>query len=223
MSYYQTIFQNRTEAGSYLAEYLFSYKDKKPLILGIAPEGVPVASKAAEILESPLDVIVARTLFAPGNKHIVLGAIAAGDVVVVDRSIQISLGLSDNDMNKLIESERKEMAADMIHYGSGSHVARVSSPHTLVVVDDGLASSVTIRATIEAARILYNPQQLVFASPICAYDTLESIKSIVDDIVAVNTPKHVYSIGNWYYEYDRVSEKDVKEYLKSKASKFVFS
>jgi predicted phosphoribosyltransferase len=80
-----------------------------------------------------------------------LGAIAAGDVVVIDRSIQHSLLMTDAEVNKILETERKELVKNMIELSSGAHVDRYNSPHTVIVVDDGLASGVTVRAAIEAA------------------------------------------------------------------------
>jgi putative phosphoribosyl transferase len=210
---YQKVFHNRDEAGEYLAQKLLTYRDEKPIILALPREGVPVAAKVAEILGAPLDVIVARTIYAPNNEKISIGAIAAGDVVVIDRSVQMSLALTDSEINKILETQRKELAKDMIELSSGAHVERYDSPRTVIIVDDGLAQGVTVRAAVEAAKVLYNPQHIIFASPICSDDVMSFIKPIVHDIISINRPQHMFAIGNWYDIYKSVTINEVTSYL----------
>lgn len=213
MEYFQTIFQNRSKAGEKLAKKLLPYTFEKPIILTLPREGVPVASKVAEQLKAPLDVIVSCNLRAP-DSEIVFGAIAAGDVVVLDRSIQRSLDLSNDEVATIIDEEKKLLIQDMLKYDSGSHVVRHTAPHTVIIVDDGQASGIKVRAAIEAAKILYNPQSIVFAAPVCSRDTETMIKDLVDDIVYVNNPRHLLSIFNWYDEYTKVSDDEARSYLK---------
>jgi putative phosphoribosyl transferase len=212
MEYFQTIFQNRRKAGEHLAKKLLPYTFEKPVILTLPREGVPVAAKVAEKLEAPLDVIVSRTLFAPENR-VAFGAIASGDVVVLDRSVQSSLNLSDADVTKIIDQERTEMVKDMVRYDSGSHVARHIAHHTVIIVDDGQASGLAVRAAIEAARILYNPHSIVFAAPVCSKDMVSMIKDVVDDIVCVNAPRKLFSIGNWYEDFRKVTDEEARGYI----------
>jgi putative phosphoribosyl transferase len=213
MEYHHVVFHNHDEAGKYLAKKLLPYKYEKPVILAMPREGIPVAAKVAQALEAPLDVIVARTLTAPDETHMPFGAIASGDVLVLDRSIQATLNISQKDTNAIIEQERKELARNMKYYNSGAHISHTESPHTLIIIDDGLAPGITVRAAIEAANILYNPKTVVFASPVCAHETVGMIKHMVSDIVCVNNPNHLYSISNWYDDY-YISDEEASYYLK---------
>jgi putative phosphoribosyl transferase len=212
MQYFQTIFRNRRNAGEHLAKKLLPYTFEKPVILTLPREGVPVAAKVAEKLDAPLDVIVSRTLYAPESK-IAFGAIASGDVVVLDRSIQSSIALSDADVTKIIETEKAEMVKDMVKYDSGAHVARHIAHHTVILVDDGQASGLAVRAAAEAARILYNPHSIVFAAPVCSKDMIAMIKDVVDDIVCVNAPRKLFSIGNWYDDFQKVTDEEARGYI----------
>jgi putative phosphoribosyl transferase len=213
MQYFQKIFQNHSEAGVYLAKKLLPFKHSKPIILALPREGVPVAARVAQLLEAPLDVVVSRTLRAPQNNKVIFGAIAAGDIVVIDRSVQMSLALTDAEINTFIEQERKELANDMIRFNSGAHVERYNAPDTLIVVDDGLADGVTIRAGIEAAKVLYNPRTIIFASPVCSRDVSGMIEELVDDVITINRPQHMLAISNWYDTYSRVTEQEVRAFL----------
>jgi putative phosphoribosyl transferase len=217
MGYFQTIFQNHRKAGEHLAKKLLPYTFEKPVILTLPRESVPVAAKVAEMLEAPLDVIVARTLCAP-DTEMAFGAIAAGDVVVLDRSVQASLKLSDADVAKIIEREGKNVVDDMMKYDSGSHVVRHIAHHTVIIVDDGKSSGLKIRAALEAAKILYNPHSIVFAAPVCSQDTIAMIRDLADDIVCINAPRHLFSIGNWYDEYRKVTDDEARGYINQLSS-----
>jgi predicted phosphoribosyltransferase len=53
-------------------------------VLGIPRGGVPVASRVAEALAAPLDVIVVRKLGVPGFEELAMGAIASGGARLLD-------------------------------------------------------------------------------------------------------------------------------------------
>jgi putative phosphoribosyl transferase len=60
------LFKNRLEAAHELAQHLAYLKDEKPIVLGLAPGGVPVADVIARLLDAPMDVLLIEKLYAPG-------------------------------------------------------------------------------------------------------------------------------------------------------------
>ena len=60
------LFKNRLEAAHELAQHLSYLKDEKPIVLGLAPGGVPVADVIARQLDAPMDVLLIEKLYAPG-------------------------------------------------------------------------------------------------------------------------------------------------------------
>jgi putative phosphoribosyl transferase len=213
------IFENRTHAGKMLAERLKLYKNRKPMVLGIARNGIPVAYEVAEYLKAPLDVVVTRKLELSKGKNSILGAIASGDVVIVDRTMQESEGLGDEEVNHLVHQELKELAKRMIKYSSGSYIQHHQESDIAIIVDDGLATGLTARAAIEAVKVLYGVKTIIFAAPVCARDTEFMITGLVHDVICVNNPKHLFSISNWYDDYKEVSDEEVKHYLEKKSGK----
>ena len=63
------LFKNRLEAAHELAQHLLYLKDEKPIVLGLAPGGVPLADVIARQLDAPMDVLLIEKLYAPGAER----------------------------------------------------------------------------------------------------------------------------------------------------------
>jgi predicted phosphoribosyltransferase len=64
----QLRFEDRREAGRYLASKLTKYDDREDaLVLGLPRGGIPVAFEVAHVLHLPLDVFLVRKLGVPGH------------------------------------------------------------------------------------------------------------------------------------------------------------
>jgi predicted phosphoribosyltransferase len=83
---------------------------------------------------------------------------------------------------------------------------------TVILVDDGLATGVTARAAIEALR-RRAPQHLVLAVPVCAAQTMELLRSEVDELVCLKAPSNLMAIGLWYQDFEQVGDEEVVELL----------
>ena len=110
MALKEIIFKNRTDAGAQLAQKLLEYEVQNPLVLALPRGGVPVGYEVASRINAPLDTIVARKVGVPFNPEFGVGAIAPGEVVVLDDTSIQSLGLQKKDLDPIIQEETKEMA-----------------------------------------------------------------------------------------------------------------
>ena len=205
-------FKDRTDAGRQLAEKLLEYKKDNPIVFALPRGGVPVGYEVAKALGASLDTIVARKIGAPSNPEFGVGAIAPGDVLVLDVKTMRSLGLEQEDLQDIVRKETEELERRIIRYRSGEWKKDVLFD-TIIVVDDGLATGVTARAALQSARIIYKPKKLIFASPVCARDSLESLKSLADGIVCVSEPENLMAIGEWYQNFPQTSDEEVLYYL----------
>src|SRR5208282_6083729 len=72
-------FQDRCEAGQFLATKLTRHAgDPSLLVLAMPRGGVPVAYEVAKVLKAPLDIFLVRKLGVPGYEELSMGAIASG-------------------------------------------------------------------------------------------------------------------------------------------------
>jgi putative phosphoribosyl transferase len=205
-------FKDRTDAGQKLAEKLIGYKADKPLILALPRGGVPVGFEIAKALSAPLDTIIARKIGSPSNPEFGIGAIAPDDVSVFNSDIVKSLRIEKRSIDRVIELEKQEMDRRIKRYKSGKW-SKGASKDIIIVVDDGLATGLSACAALESVRKVYRPKKLIFASPICASDSLESLEPYADEIICVSESENLVAIGEWYENFPQASDEEVLYYL----------
>jgi predicted phosphoribosyltransferase len=203
----QAPFRDRREAGRRLAQALAAYRHRDPLVLGLPRGGVPVAYEVARALRAPLDVVVARKLGAPSQPELAIGAIGPGGVIVLDERY----GLAESDLEAIIARETAEMERRIRRFRGHDGVPNVEG-RTVIVVDDGLATGLTVRAALKALR-RGRPAWIVLAVPVAAPDTAARIAQGVDDFVCLETPDAFYAIGQWYLDFEPVSNETVVDVL----------
>ena len=210
-------FENRTEAGKELVLKLLDYKTERVVVLALPRGGVPVGYEIARVLKMPLDTLVARKIGAPSNPEFAVGAIAPGNVVILDDvSIQF-LGLKNGEIDKLIKEEMKEMDRRMVFYKSGEY--RKNSPiETVIIVDDGLATGLSAQAAIESVKATLKPRKIIFAAPICARETADKLRGLANEVVCVGEVENLTAISLWYKKFDQTTDEEVINYLE-KANK----
>lgn len=206
------LFQNRTQAGRMLADKLRAYAGRHDVaVLGVPRGGVPVAFELAAELKLPLDVFVLRKLGVPGQEELAFGAIAEGGVRVLDREIVNYLNLPPEQIAKVAEEELKELDRRLHAYRAGRPPIEVRG-RTVILVDDGVATGSSARAAIEALRQL-SPAKIILAVPVAPASTCAHLRLLVDDLVVLHAPGSFYAIGQFYEDFNPVSDEAVIELL----------
>src|SRR3954471_18157569 len=103
-------FIDRADAGRRLAALLLPYQDEKPVVLALPRGGVPVGYEVARALQAPLDVFLVRKLGVPGHEELAMGAIATGDVRVINDDVARRLNIPDDVIEAVTARERDELA-----------------------------------------------------------------------------------------------------------------
>src|ERR1700694_2867548 len=140
------IFANRAEAGRRLVEKLTGYRDRTAgIVLGLRRGGVPVAYEVAQQLGLPLDVFVVRKLGVPGYEELAMGAIASGNVVVLNEDVMRALPNPEAILQTVMAQEKVELERREARYRQ-DRPAPVLHGRVVILVDDGLATGATMRA-----------------------------------------------------------------------------
>ncbi|HSE32567.1 MAG TPA: phosphoribosyltransferase [Pyrinomonadaceae bacterium] len=207
-------FANRLEAGQLLAKKLMAYSNRSDVVVLALPRGgVPVAYEVAEALNAPLDVFLVRKLGVPGHEELAMGAIASGNVRVLNDDIVDYLGIPDDLVDKVAEREQYELERREKLYRGSSPPVTVSGK-TVIIVDDGLATGSTMRAAIKALKRMA-PAKIIVAAPVAARETCESFKADVDSAcICVMSPKPFHGVGLWYDDFSQTSDEEVCYLLK---------
>src|ERR1044071_1926683 len=133
-------FASREDAGKRLGQWLRDKAVQVDLVLGLPRGGVVVAAEVAHFLNLPLDVLIVRKIGHPLHREFALGALAEGDVVILDDALIGNNPIIRSELREIIEEEKKRLA----DYQSRFHHHALSlSGKRVVLVDDGLATRAT--------------------------------------------------------------------------------
>lgn len=209
-------FQNRTDAGRQLAARLVAYAGQDDvLVLGLPRGGVPVAFEIAMTLDAPLDVFIVRKLGLPGHEEFGIGAIASGNVRVVDEAVLRAYDVDPESLERITARERLELERRERLYRD-DHPFPTIEDRIVILVDDGLATGSTMRAAIAALR-KKRPSKILVAVPVGAPETCSAIAKLVDDVVCLETPDPFYAVGLWYEDFEQTADSEVHELLERAA------
>lgn len=195
-----------------LAQSLQQYRGRPDVIVLALPRGgVPVGFEVAKELQVPLDVFVVRKIGLPRQRELAMGAIASGGALVLDPSIVRMAGLSEAELNAVIDRERREIERREREYRDGRPPANVEGK-TVILVDDGLATGSTMRAAAMALRSR-SPKKLIVAVPVGARSTCEEFQGEVDEVVCAASPEDFHAVGLWYQNFEQTTDEEVRELL----------
>lgn len=204
--------RNRREAGRQIAARLSDLRDRDDvLVLGLPRGGVPVAYEIAIALDAPLDAYIVRKLGVPGHEELAMGAIATGNVQVLNQEIIDDLGIGQAAIEAVAASEQRELNRRQRLY-RGAQPPPDMWDRTVVLVDDGLATGTTMRAAVEAVRQL-GPRDVIVAVPIGAPPVCRSFEHIADRVICGVTPEGFYALGLWYEDFSPTSDEEVRSLL----------
>ena len=206
-------FIDRMDAGRNLAKALAPYKDQRPVVLALPRGGVPVAAEVATALDAPLDLILVRKIGVPFQPELAMGAVVDGGEPVVVRNEEVIrlTGVSEKDFNAICDQELAEIERRRKRYLGGSPHPQIAG-HTVIVVDDGIATGATTRAALRAIR-MRKPRKLVLAVPVAPTDTLKDLRDEADEIVCLEDYEDFGAIGLFYSDFSQVSDTEVTETL----------
>jgi putative phosphoribosyl transferase len=210
------MFENRADAGRRLAEQLKPYHKENPLILALPRGGVPIGYEVAKALHAPLDVFVVRKVGSPWNPEYGIGAVASG-VLVLDKASLQELGITPYEVQDIIEREQEELNRRQRLYRESEDFPTLTDK-TVILVDDGVATGVTIRVAIQAIKQL-KPKKLILAVPVGARETVMLLRKQVDDLICLEMPSHFFAVGSHYIKFPQVSDEEVITLLKQARDK----
>ncbi len=198
------LWQNRREAGLALAERLQAWRDQPgALVIGLPRGGVAVAAALAGGLHLPLAPWAVRKLGHPADPEVAIGAIAPGGVVLWDQASLRQLGLSPQQQARLVADQRRELERRQRLFGDPEPVALRDRP--LLVVDDGVATGLTVRAALASLRQC-QPRQLVLAVPVIDETVAQQLEPAVDGLVALARVRGLRSVGAWYGHFGQLED-----------------
>ncbi|HML19493.1 MAG TPA: phosphoribosyltransferase [Candidatus Dependentiae bacterium] len=206
------VFKDRIDAGKQLAQHLAIYKDKPDtVVLGLTRGGIVPAFYVAQALNAPLDIVIPRKIGAPGNPELAVGALAEDGTVVFNDQLMRSLGLHARNLKHTIETEKNEAARRIQLYRAGRNPLDLTEK-TVILVDDGIATGATMRASIVSARSR-GAKFIVVAVPVAPAESLDEIRHEADELICLYIPEAFWGVGGYYQSFPQVQDQEVIDLL----------
>jgi putative phosphoribosyl transferase len=206
-------FVDRDDAGRALGELLArrhreAARTAPVVVLALPRGGVPVAAPVATALDAALDVVVAVKVSQPGHPEVGIGAVAEDGPPVWDPEGLRSYGLDPGD-DLGVERIRDEVHRRIERYRFGRPLPSLAD-REVVVVDDGIATGVTVRATLSWLRHRRPaPRRLVVATPVCSRYASQQACTEADEVVCLAVPDPFGAVSTWYRDFAQLTDAEV--------------
>ncbi|MBV7526882.1 MULTISPECIES: phosphoribosyltransferase [Pseudomonas] len=208
-----SILQDRAAAGRRLIEPLLPYANRPDVIVLALPRGgVPVAYEVATALKVRLDLMLVRKLGVPSHPEYAMGAIASGGIQIRNEEALRVHPIDRAAFDAVVERESRELLRREQVY-RGTRPAVQLKDQVVILIDDGLATGASMRAAIQALRA-QAPSRIVVAVPVAPIETVEALRSEVDELICPLMPEWFTSIGHWYMNFSQTSDAEVIDLLR---------
>ena len=211
------MFRDRSDAGKQLAAELDRYAGQNAIVVALPRGGVPVAFEVAKKLKLPLDIFSVRKVGHPNNPEYAVCAVDQfGDILCNEEEKR---AIDKNWLREEIENERREAERRASAYrGNKKPIDILVSGKIVILVDDGVATGLTLRLAIKSIRKL-KPKKIIVALPVGAKDALEILKGELkegtDELLILLVPEDFLgAVGSYYGSFDQVRDEEVISLLK---------
>ncbi|MFQ5572975.1 MAG: phosphoribosyltransferase [Nitrosopumilaceae archaeon] len=200
--------KDRVEAGKLLAEEINSVKNNDFLVLAIPRGGVIVGHEIAQAIGCKLDIAISKKITPPENPEFAIGAVMHDGILFQsnywDNYVEYP-NLDDEIEKKKLEAKRR-----LEEYRGNSEYDIVG--RRIILVDDGIATGSTVFAILNWLK-KQNVKEIILAIPVMPASTYELMREKVSSIVVLETPEDFSSVGQFYKNFDQVSDEEVMSVL----------
>lgn len=208
-------FKNRTSAGEILASVLADYFKKESrtapvTVLAIPRGGVIVGDAIAnKFNQSEFDIVIPRKLGAPYNPELAIGAVMQDRTAYLNgrliQTLQVSTEYIDAEIDRQVQETQRRMSL----YRPASKPYNIAG-RSVVIVDDGIATGATVMVVAKWIK-KYDPASVLIAVPVAPEDTVAELSREGNIVQVITTPSSFGSVGQFYENFDQVSDEEVKE------------
>jgi putative phosphoribosyl transferase len=203
---------DRRQAGRELGQKLLALGEgwlrSNTMVVALPRGGVPVALEVAKALQAPLTTWSVRKLARVRAPEVAVGAIAAGGIELWDSSRQ---DIPIQERLQLLAKEDQELNRRRQYFKDGP-IEQLSGKN-LIVVDDGIATGMTITAALRSLQAV-RPNQLILAVPVVDQKMITPLQELCDRLIALKVVSNLQAVGEYFENFDQLDDVDVINLLK---------
>lgn len=206
------LFADRTDAGTRLGRELARLAPENPYVLAIPNGGAAVGVEVARELACPLALLVVRKIQLPWTTEGGFGALTTTDEVVLNHELVRAVGLTQQQVEEQIGQTRHQLKHRRAIFG-WAFPPRKLPGRTALLVDDGLASGVTMAAAARSAREL-SAGEVWVSVPVASDGAMRRVAQEVDRVVALHVDRGPsFAVASFYRHWRDLSDKEVLDLL----------
>lgn len=204
------MFQDRKDAGLKLAKKIkdlnLGFQKEDSLILALPRGGVVVGSELAKLIKLPLDIVVTRKIGHPLNPEYAVAAVS-------EHSLTLSPfeKVARDYLEQEALKERQEIKRRLRAYRGKQPEPEIKHKN-IILVDDGLATGLTMEAAIKEVEF-FQPSQIVLAMPVAPVEPIKRLEKLVSRTVILAIEPNFWAVGQFYHQFPVVNDQEVKELL----------
>lgn len=216
------MFKNREEAGKLLGQKVAATLANLPniessqlIVVGLPRGGIPVAKEIASAVAAPLTIFVSKKIGAPFQPELAIGAVCSTGVSILNNE----LGHLIDDLHPYIQSEKarltqvtKELENKWIK-ASGIEGPGIVKNKLAILVDDGIATGMTVFAAIRGLRAL-GAEYVIVASPVMSARTADQLAIRCNGLIYLVCPVEFQAVGQFYKDFHQVEDQEMINILK---------
>ncbi|MBD2021049.1 phosphoribosyltransferase, partial [Leptolyngbya sp. FACHB-36] len=172
--------------------------------------GLPIASSVARVLGCPLDVVVAKKITQPENRELAIGAVTADGHVVWSTQRRRLPENPFNQYNAALQQAQEHAQAQLTRLAPPSRFSPEGA--IAILVDDGIATGMTMAAAVRALRA-QQPAQVWICAPVAPLDLMPFLHEISERAIVLATPHRFLSVSRFYREFLQVGTEEAAIYL----------
>ena len=179
-----------------------------PSVVAAIPRGgLAVAVPIAARLRAPLTLVFARKLTVPSAPEFAIGAVDEDGTLLLDHAHAESVGATSEELDRARRGAQAEIERERAHY-SAVPLAKLARGAAVVLVDDGLATGLTMRAAIAYARRC-GARAVIVAAPCASTSAARRLRQEADHVLALIEAPGSFAVGGYYEDFRPVSDAEV--------------
>jgi putative phosphoribosyl transferase len=194
-----------------LAGALVELQGRRVVVAALPRGGVAVAVPIARALGAPLTLSFARKLAIARVPELAVGALDEDGQVLTDAGTLAGLGASPEELVEARNRAGREIARQREAFPVmplGAYLPEAS----VVLVDDGPATGLTLRVAVAHAR-RHGAREVIVAVPCSSASAARRLVREADRFICPRVDRDFLAVGRYYADFHQVSDAEVLELL----------
>jgi predicted phosphoribosyltransferase len=201
-------YRDREDAGALLAPEVAKVVRGHSVVAAIPRGGIVVAAPVAERLEAPLTLVHARKIALPMAPELAVGGLDEDGEAILDRDRLASLDGGADALATARDRVLGEIERQRGRYGA-TPLAQLAAGAAVVLVDDGLATGLTMRSAVAYVR-RHGAREVIVAVPCASAEAAVRFEREADRFVCPVVDPFFDAVGSYYQVFDSVSDEEIE-------------